>query len=252
MGSARTIALLAGSAVLLGYFIVHERFLARSPLLPMSLWRTRAVSGANVVSVLLSSAVFAMFYSTTLYMQLVLHYSALRTGLCYLPFGLSILVAAGGAAELVRLAGVRIASAAGAVLAAAGLIWFSRIPVGGHLLTAIVIPSIITGLGAGLLFMTTTVAAMSGVPAARSGVASALLNVSRQLGGALGFAVIVTVITGVSARSSGVAPVVLTSGFHAGFRISAVLLAGALLAALVLLREDGRGQRINPVELQAV
>jgi EmrB/QacA subfamily drug resistance transporter len=250
-GSAPTIALLAASAALLGYFIVRERFIARSPLLPKSLWRSRSVSGANVVSALMSTALLAMFYSTTLYMQLVLHYSPLRTGLCYVPLGLSILVAAGSAPALVRLAGVRVTAASGSLLGVAGLIWFAQITVGGQLLTAIVVPSVVSGLGAGLVLITTTIAAMSGVPAARSGVASALLNVSRQLGGGLGLAAIASVIAGVSARSSAAVPAALTSGFQAGFRVSAALLAGAALAALVLFREDGRGQRINLVELQA-
>ena len=112
-GSARTIGMLAGAAVLLGYFVLHERFVAESPLMPMALWGNRSVAGANITSALLSSAVFAMFYSTTLYMQQVLGYSALRTGLAYLPLGVSILVAAGLAPALVARIGVRLVTFAG-------------------------------------------------------------------------------------------------------------------------------------------
>jgi EmrB/QacA subfamily drug resistance transporter len=250
-GSARTVALLAGAVVLLGYFVGHERFVAASPLMPTELWRNRSLTGANVSSALLSSAVFAMFYSTTLYMQQVLGYSALRTGLAYLPLGLSILTAAGLAPALVSRIGVRLTAAAGAVLALAGLLLFARIPAHGQLLTDIIVPSVIVGLGGGLILLATTIAAMSGVAAERHGVASALLNVSRQLGGALGLAAISTVITAFSARSAGPLPVALTAGFRAGFSVSAALVGLALVTALTLLRDDGRGQRVNLVELQA-
>src|SRR5580658_2474301 len=250
-GSARTVALLAGAAVLLGYFVLHERFRAASPLMPMALWRSRSVTGANVSSALLSGAVFAMFYSTTLYMQQVLGYSALRTGLAYLPLGLSILIAAGLATALVSRIGVRLTAAAGALLSLAGLLLFARIPVHGQLLADIEIPSVVVGLGGGLILLATTIAAMSGVAAEHHGVASALLNVSRQLGGALGLAAISTVVVAVAARSAGPQPVALTAGFRAGFAVSAALVGLALVTALALLRDDGRGQRVNLVELQA-
>jgi hypothetical protein len=119
----------------------------------------------------------------------------------YLPLGLSILIAAGLAPALVSRIGVRLVAVAGAVLSLAGLVLFSRIPVDGQLLTDIVIPSVIVGLGGGLMLLSTTIAAMSGVSAERQGVASALLNVSRQMGGALGLAGIATVAAGVTARS---------------------------------------------------
>ena len=250
-GSGRTIALLAGAAVLLGYFVLHERFVAASPLMPTALWRNRSVTGANVVSALLSSSVFAMFYSTTLYMQQVLGYSALRTGLAYLPLGLSILIAAGLAPALVTRIGVRLVAAAGSGLSLAGLVLFTRIPTHGQLLTDIVIPSVIVGLGGGLMLLSTTIAAMSGVSSERQGVASALLNVSRQLGGALGLAAIATLVASVAARSAGSLPVALTAGFRAGFAVSAALVALAAIMALTLLGDDGRGERVNLVELQA-
>jgi MFS family permease len=184
-------------------------------------------------------------------MQQVLGYSALRTGLAYLPLGLSILVAAGLAPVLVSRIGVRLVAAAGAVLGLAGLLAFARVPAHGQLLTDVLIPSVVVGLGGGLLLLSTTIAAMSGVSAERHGVASALLNVSRQLGGALGLAAISTVVASVTARSAGPLPVALTAGFRAGFSVSASLVGLALVMALVLLRDDGRGQRVNLVELQA-
>lgn len=253
-GSARTIGLLLGAAACTGYFVIHEWRVAADPLLPLGLWRDRGVAAANVVSALLSSAMFAVFYATTLYMQQVLHYSALRTGVSYVPFGASILVAASLAPRLVALAGVRVTSAAGCLVSVAGLVLFTRIPGTGQLLTDVIVPTVVVGLGAGLVIVPTSVAAMSGVAARRHGVASALLNVSRQLGGALGLAVISTVIATTAAHSAmagHAAPAALTAGFHAGFAVSAWLVAAGLVAALALLREDGRGDRVNMLELQA-
>jgi predicted MFS family arabinose efflux permease len=258
-GSARTVLLLCAAAVLLGYFVIHEWRVAADPLLPLSLLRVRGVAPANIVSTLLSCAFFAIFYSTTLYMQQVLHYSALRTGLAYLPFGISILVAASLAPLLVSLGGIRVACAAGSLVSAFGLVLLARVPAAGHLLTDVIVPLVVVGLGGGSVVVSTSVAAMSGVEPARHGVASALLNVTRQLGGALGLAVIATIASGVAARSTAAghpastAPTstALTSGFQAGFAVSAGLVLAGLVAALVLLGEDGRGERLNMIELQA-
>jgi MFS family permease len=253
-GSARTIALLAAAAALIGYFLIHERFVATSPLMPLALWRNRSVAGANVVSALVASALFAVFYSTTLYMQQVLHYSALRTGLAYVPFGLSILVGAAFAPTLVSLAGIRWTTIAGALTSVIGFALLARIPADGHLLTDIIVPTVAVGLGGGLMIVPTSIAAMSGVAAAGHGVASALLNVSRQLGGALGLAVISAVVASATARSAAAghdSPVALTAGFQAGFAISAALVGVSVLTAAALLREEGRGERVNLIELQA-
>ena len=252
-GSARTISLLAGAALLLGYFLVHERFIAADPLMPMSLWRNPSVAGANLVAALQSSGIFAMFYSTTLYQQQVLGYSALRTGVGYLPLGVSILVAAGLGPVLVPRLGVRFTVAAGALLSTVGLLLMARLQVSGDLVTSLILPEVIVGLGAGIVTVPSSVAALAGVPAERAGVASALLNVSRQLGGALGLAVISTLVAAttthtLAGHATGAAA--MTAGFRAGFVVSAMLLAAATAAALVLLREDGRGQRVNLIELQ--
>ena len=252
-GSGRTIGLLCVATALLAYFVYHEAR-AAAPLMPLSLWRNRSVTGANVVSALQASALFAVFYATTLYMQQVLHYSALRTGLAYVPFGLSILVAAGIAPAVVTAAGIRVTSVAGSAVSLAGLVLLARVPAGGHLLTDVIVPTVIVGLGAGTVIVPTSVAAMSGVAADRHGVASALLNVSRQLGGALGLAVIATVAASSTARSAAAGQsmvTALTAGFHTGFALSAALVAATIVIAAALLREDGRGERVNLVEVQA-
>jgi EmrB/QacA subfamily drug resistance transporter len=252
--SARTIALLAVAAALIGYFVLHERFVARAPLMPLAVWRNRSVTGANIVSALVASALFAVFYSTTLYLQQVLHYSALRTGLAYVPFGLSILVAAAVAPTLVSLAGLRWTTIAGALVGLIGFVLLTRIPAHGELLADVVGPTVAVGIGGGLMIVPTSIAAMSGVAAAGHGIASALLNVSRQLGGALGLAVISTVVASSTARSAAAGhsvPVALTAGFHTGFWVSAALVALSVVTAAGLLPDEGRGQRVNLIELQA-
>jgi len=253
-GAPLTIVLLAAAAALTGFFIVHERFVAADPLMPLSLCRNRSVTSANTVSVLLASATFVVFYSTTLYMQQVLHYSALRTGLAYVPLGLSILVAAAIAPAVIVLAGIRLTSIAGSLVLFAGLALLARVPASGQLLTDIIVPTVILGLGAGVVIIATSIAALSGVAADRQGVASAMLNVSRQLGGALGLAALSTVITDTTARSAAAGhavPLALTAGFRTGFAVSAALSVVAAITAAALLREDGRGQRIKMIALQA-
>jgi EmrB/QacA subfamily drug resistance transporter len=248
-----TVVSLIASVALLGYFVVHERFVASHPLLPASLLRNRSVTGANVIGVLFSSAIFAMFYSTTLYMQQVLGYSALRTGLAYLPLGVSILVAAGISPVLVRVLGVRIASVAGALLAVAGLLLLARIQVDGRLLTDILVPETLVGLGGGMILVPTSIASMSGAGAGRSGIASALMNASRQLGGAIGFAAISAVVAsraGVLELRGTAVPAAMTAGFRTGFVVSAALVAASAIAAITLLRETGRGERVNLIDLE--
>jgi MFS family permease len=145
-------------------------------------------------------------------------------------------------------------SAAGSVAALAGLVLLARVPASGHLLGDIAVPTVIVGLGGGLVIVPTSIAAMSGVAPGRHGVAAALLNVSRQLGGALGLAVISAIVAGTTTRFGAAGdsvPVALTAGFHAGFAVSAVLTAVSTVTAAVLLRDEGRGQRINLIELQA-
>ena len=211
--------------------------------------------GANVVSALVASALFAVFYSTTLYMQQVLGYSALRTGLAYVPFGLSILVAASLAPTLVALAGIRLTTIAGALTSVAGFALLARIPANGRLLADVIVPTVVVGLGGGLMIVPTSIAAMSGGDGASHGVASALLNVSRQLGGALGLAVISAVVASAAAASAAAghdAAVALHGRLPGRVRDQRAALAGvSVLTAAALLREDGRGQRVNLVELQA-
>src|SRR5881227_366425 len=193
-GSARTIVLLALSTALLGAFAVIERR-SRAPLVPFSIFGLRTVSGANVVGLLTGASLFSMFFFISLYMQQVLGYSAIHAGLSYLPLALSIIVAAGLGGQLVTRFGFKPVLAAGMAFVALGLLWFSRVSVGGGFLTDILGPSLLAAIGLGFGFVTSTIAAVSGVNEREQGVASGLINTSQQIGGALGLAVLSTIAT---------------------------------------------------------
>jgi EmrB/QacA subfamily drug resistance transporter len=251
-GSGRTIALLAASAVLLGYFAIHETLVAKDPLFSFSLFKNRSVTGANAVQTLIATASWSMFYFLTLYEQNVLHYSALKTGVIYLPLAFTLLIASGLGPALVPLVGIRTVVATGAVIGAAGMVMFARLsPTGSY--GSVIWASIVFATGFAIIFVPINIAAVSGVPPERTGVAAALLNVSRQVGGAIGFAIVVTVATSHTdtllgrGQSSGEA---LTHGFRLGYLVCAAVLGAAVLAALALFREDGRGTKVNLVEVQ--
>lgn len=247
-GSARTLTLLGVAGLLLGYFVIHERFVAAEPLLPLSIFRSRAVLGSNLVNVLRGSAMYAMFFFVTLYLQQVLHLSALETGLSYLPLTAVTLIAAGIAPWLMTRHGTRVTVVTGALIAAAGAALFTQMAADGSVLNDAILPSAVLSLGLGLLIVPATVAGLDRVPEDHSGAASGMLNVSLQLGGALGLALLSsaavdTTATALAAQQpSGVA---LTEGFSAGFAIAAALMAAAAVAALVLFRGDDRGRKVD-------
>src|SRR5215216_4384311 len=191
-GSARTIGLLTLSAVLLVGFVVIERRTA-APLVPFRIFRLRTLTGANVVGLLVGASLFSMFFYISLYMQQVLGYSAIKAGLSYLPLAIAIIISAGIASQLVTRIGFKTVLAVGMVLIAAALVWFSQISVDGAFLTDILGPSLLAAVGLGFSFVTTTIAAVSGVDDHEQGLASGLINASQQIGGALGLAVLATV-----------------------------------------------------------
>jgi EmrB/QacA subfamily drug resistance transporter len=251
-GSARTIALLAGAGALLAYFIVNEALIAQEPLVPFSLLRNRSVTAANIVQGVCTSGLFAMFYFTSLYQQQVLHYSALKTGIAFVPLTATLVVVAGLGPLLTRRIGVRFVLAAGAAIGAVGLALFARISPTGGVFTDIIGPSMVLSTGFALMFIPLTIAAVAGVPASQTGVASGLLNTTRQVAGALGLAILATLV---AARTTHLlhaghsATVAQSDGFHLGYTIAAVLMGLTALAALTLFRDEGRGQTIDVGEL---
>jgi EmrB/QacA subfamily drug resistance transporter len=243
-----TIALFAASALLLALFVWIE-LRSEDPVLPLRIFRNRTLTGANVVGALLGASIFAMFFMLSLYMQQVLGYSALRTGVAYLPVAISIIVAAAVSQALVTRIGVRRVLAAGMVLQVAGLLWFARVAVDGTYAVDLLPGFLLAGFGLGFAFVPDTIAALQGVKPDQAGVASGLINTSQQIGGALGVAVLVTVASSktlsVMAANHGAPsalPGALTDGFHQAFLVGAVLAAFGLLATLLFIREVRPGE----------
>jgi Major Facilitator Superfamily len=237
-GSSKTIGLLALSAALLAAFVAIE-LRTRKPLVPFSIFRIRTLTGANVVGLLVGASLFSMFYFISLYMQQVLGYSAIHAGLSYLPLALTIMASAGIASGLVTKVGYKPVLAIGLLFIVAGLTWFSRVSVGGGFTTDILGPSLLAAAGLGFAFVTTTIAAVSGVPEEESGLASGLINTSQQIGGALGLAVLSSIATshssGLLADGSGL-HAALTEGFQVAFLGGAAIAALGFVLTLVLIK----------------
>jgi predicted MFS family arabinose efflux permease len=234
-GSTQTIGLLALAAVLLVAFVLIE-LRSDAPLVPFRIFRLRTLTGANVVGVLIGASLFSMFFFISLYMQQVLGYSAIHAGLSYLPLALAIIVTAGIASQLVTRVGFKPTLAAGMLFIAAGLIWFGQVSVGGGFLTDILGPSLLAAIGLGLAFVTSTIAAVSGVDEHEAGLASGLINTSQQVGGALGLAILATVATSTTNDASGPQAHALTEGFQAAFLGGAAFALVGFVATLVLIR----------------
>ncbi|HKX43764.1 MAG TPA: MFS transporter, partial [Burkholderiaceae bacterium] len=188
--SAQTLGLLGAAALLMIVFIAIEAKVA-APLMPLALFTLRSVAVANVVGVLWAAAMFAWFFISALYMQLVLGYSAMQVGLGFLPANLIMAAfSLGLSAKIVMRFGIRMPLAAGLLFAAIGLVLFARAPVGGDFAVDVLPGMLLLGLGAGVAFNPVLLAAMSEVPVSESGLASGVVNTSFMMGGALGLAVL--------------------------------------------------------------
>jgi EmrB/QacA subfamily drug resistance transporter len=193
-GATRTVAELAASAVLLGAFVANE-LRAPHPLVPLSILRIRGVAVADLTQMVAVGGFVPMFFFLTLYMQTVLHYSPIQTGVAYLPLTGGFIIASGISSQLFARIGTKPVVVAGAVIAAGGLYWLSRIPLHGSYATDILPGILVTSLGAGGVFVGLTTAANAGVDEARAGLAAGLLNTGQQLGTALGLAILSALAT---------------------------------------------------------
>jgi predicted MFS family arabinose efflux permease len=214
-----------------------------APLVPFSIFRKRTLTGANVVGLMLGGSLFAMFFFITLYMQQVLGYSPIKAGLSYLPLSVAIILSAGIASQLVTKIGFKPVLAAGLVLVAAGLLWFSGISVDGGFVTDILGPSLLAAVGLGFAFVTTTIAAVSGIADHEQGLASGLINTSQQIGGALGLAILATVantrtddVIAAAGGSPSELPNALVEGFQSAFLGAALIALIGLVLTFVLIR----------------
>src|SRR5712691_4033428 len=240
-GSFATIGLFVGALALLAAFVAWETRTAE-PLVPFSFFRLRTVVGANVAGLILGTAIFAMFLMLTLYMQQVLHYSAMRTGVAYLAVAGTAIFWSALAAQLVTRVGVKPVLAAGMISLSAGLVYFTQVSVGGSYLSDILPGFLLVAVGLGFSFVPISIAALAGVPAAEAGLASGLINTSQQIGGALGIAALSAIATSTTSNqiaSGSAVTVALTDGFQAAFiGAAAIALVGILVALFVVRRED--------------
>jgi EmrB/QacA subfamily drug resistance transporter len=243
-GSAQTLGLGAVSLALLGAFVAREAT-ARTPLVPLRIFRSRNVSGANLIQVLMVAGMYGMFFLGALYMQRVLGYDALEVGLAFLPVAVLIGVLSVGFAErLIMGVGPRAALIPGLVFVAIGLVLFAQVPVDASYVTDMVPSMILLGIGAGLVFPSLMTLAMSGATQEDSGLASGLVNTTLQVGGALGLAVLATLSTTrtdnllASGESTASA---LTDGYQLAFIVGAGIVVAAIAVAFGLLERVRMG-----------
>jgi EmrB/QacA subfamily drug resistance transporter len=249
-GSTATLLRLAAAAVLLGAFLIIEAC-GRHPLMPFSIFRLRTLRGANIVGLLIGMSLFSMFFFISLYLQDVLHYSPIKTGISYLPLAVGIILSAGVASLLMTRFGFKIPLIAGLISIAGGLVWFSQVPaVGGAFAADVLGPSLLAAVGLGFAFVAVTTAAVARTDPREAGLASGLINTSQQVGGALGLAILATVANSrtqalLHSGAAVHASVALTKGFDRAFLVGAgFALLGAVLAALLISSRDSHDHSV--------
>jgi EmrB/QacA subfamily drug resistance transporter len=249
-GSAETIASFTGSAVLLAAAAVIETR-SRSPLVDLSIFRRRTLTGANVIGFLLGTVLFGMFFLLSLYQQNVLGFSPLRTGVNNLAIALTVIVAAGISQALVTRIGVKPILAFGLTLLGLGLVYFTQISANGSYFTDLLPGFLLTGVGLGFSFVPVSIAALTGVTGREAGLASGLITTNQQIGGALGLAILTTVSTTRTDNllADGVAvPVALTDGFRLAFWVAVGFAVVAVAATLLVLKREELPLEAEPAE----
>jgi EmrB/QacA subfamily drug resistance transporter len=238
--SPRTIGALVASVVLMVAFLVIERR-SRSPLVPLSFFRRRTPTGANIIGFGLGTMVFGMFFLLSLYMQQVLGFSALKTGVGYLAVALTAVVASGVAQALVTRLSVKPVLLVGLSLLGAGLIYFTQVSVGGSYISDLLPGFLLIGVGLGFSFVPVSIAALAGVTGRDAGLASGLINTSQQIGGAVGLAILTTIATthadNLLAQGEDSAHA-FTSGYSLAFWAGAGFAGVSIIATIFALRRE--------------
>jgi EmrB/QacA subfamily drug resistance transporter len=239
-GSVETIGLFVAAGALLAAFVGWEARV-KEPLMPFAIFRIRTVTAANISGLILGTVTFSMFLMLTLYMQQVLGYSPMKTGVAYLAVAGSAIITSTIAAQLVTRVGVKPVIVAGMAFLAAGLLYFTQVSVAGTYLGDLLPGFLLIAMGLGFSFVPISIAALAGVQASEAGLASGLFNTSQQIGGALGIAALSAVAT--SKTEAGVAagtplPKALTDGFESAFIWGGVVAIVGILVALVLVRRS--------------
>src|SRR4051812_28043779 len=239
--SATTIVLLAASAMLIGAFGVIEH---RSPwpLLPLRIFRSRVLTAANVTLVVVGAAMFAEFFLLTLYLQTILGYSAVETGGAFSAFALSVVVMSNLTQALVARIGAVRTLRLGLLASLLSLAWLTRLPLDGAYVPDLLPAFVLGGAGTGLSMVTLTIASLQGVDRADAGVASGLVNTSRQIGGGLGLAVASAVAAVVTSHDTGVAPV---AALDHGFQVALYALTGLMVAGIAVATVFVRPPRVH-------
>ena len=258
-GTGETIGLLAVSAALVTAFVAIESRSA-APLLPLRMFRLRTLTGSNLAGLLMGGAVFSQFFLLTLYMQQVLRYSALKTGLAYIVLTVAVIVFANVSQMLALRVGVRRLLPVGLSMAAGGLVLYAQLPVHGHYFWDLFPAFLLSGIGMAFAFIPMTIGALAGVRHADAGIASGLINTSQQIGGAIGVAAVTTIAATYTGRyvdahrgSSPLGGAALTHGFGIAFYVLAgVAVAGAVLSALIVESHPRYGDDTAQVADEAV
>jgi EmrB/QacA subfamily drug resistance transporter len=238
-GSVRTLGLLGAAAALLAVFLLIESRVS-SPLMPLRVLRLRNVATANVVGVLWAASMFAWFFLSALYLQLVLGYSPLQVGLAFLPANVVMgILSVGVSAKLVMRFGIKPPLAAGLLIAGSGLALFARAPVDGSFAVDVLPAMMLLGFGAGIAFNPVLLAAMSDVAPEEAGLASGLVNTAFLMGGALGLAVLASLAasrTDTLTADGDSHLAALTGGYHAAFVVGAIFAVSAVAIGVSFLR----------------
>jgi len=248
-GSLTTWAIFTAAALLIGGFLFWETRVSE-PLVPFSIFKLRTLVGANATGLILGTASFSVFLMLTLYMQQVLGYSAMKTGVAYLAIAATAILWSGIAAQLVTRVGVKPVMVAGMVFLTAGLLWFTQVSVGGTYVGDLLPGFLLMSVGLGFSFVPISIAALAGVKNDEAGLASGLFNTSQQIGGALGIAVLSAVATSVTSNhvaDGATVSAAAVDGFQAAFIGAAALAAvGILITLFVLRRSDLVEEQVAP------
>jgi EmrB/QacA subfamily drug resistance transporter len=250
-GSAKTIGGFAIAVALIGAFVLIEQR-NRDPLVPLRIFSNRSLAASDVTMLLVAASLLGMVYFCTLYLQQVLGYSALKTGLSYLPFSFVLIASSAGAAQVVDRLTPKPVLVTGLLISTVGFVLLTGVSVHGGYVKHVLPSLVIIALGLGMSFVPITIAATNGVAPEDSGLASGLLNTTQQVGGSLGLAILATVSTTRvnNALHAGAAlPVALTHGFKGGFIVSGILCAAAAALALTLLPRRKRDVANAEVEV---
>jgi EmrB/QacA subfamily drug resistance transporter len=237
-GSAATLGVMGAGLALLAAFALIEGRLSRRPLVPLRIFAVGSLRAANVVVFFMGATVFAMWYFVSLYLQQVLGYSPIRTGVAFLPMNAAIALATTLASRLIGRVGAGRVLAGGMSLLALGMGLLSTMPADGQYARDVLVPAVVTATGLGFSFVPVTIAAVAGVERPQAGLASGLVNTSRQFGGSLGLAVLATIAsqhTGAIAHGARVDAAALASGFSRAFLVGAGFAAAGAVTALAAL-----------------